>query len=103
MKKLHAICAVFASTLSLFGCQSSNPSINGINHANPVLKSNIYTVNDNQSKVGELSLRPVKGGVHIYGQLAGAFYGIAGIPQHWIEGLEIPDYMDELIRSLAEC
>jgi len=24
-------------------------------------------------------------------------------PQHWIEGLEIPDYMDELIRSLAEC
>ena len=39
----------------------------------------------------------------IYGQLAGAFYGIAGIPQHWIEGLEIPNYMDELIRSLAEC
>ena len=39
----------------------------------------------------------------IYGQLAGAFYGIEGIPQHWIEGLEIPDYMDELIRSLAGC
>ena len=39
----------------------------------------------------------------IYGQLAGAFYGIGGIPQHWIEGLEIPNYMDKLIRSLAEC
>ena len=71
MKKLHAICAVFVGTLSLFGCQSSNPPINGIDHVNPVLKSTLYSVNNDQMAVGEMSLRPVKGGVQVYGQVSG--------------------------------
>lgn len=71
MKKLFTTCAFLASALFLSSCQSSNPPINGINHANPVLDSAIYSVSNRELQVGEMSLRPVKGGVHIYGQVSG--------------------------------
>jgi len=38
----------------------------------------------------------------IYGQLAGAFYGVKNIPQSWINGLEAPAYLDQIITALAQ-
>ena len=71
MKKILTTCAFIASALVLSSCQSSNPPINGINHVNPVLNSTIYSVGNSELQVGEMSLRPVQGGVHVYGQISG--------------------------------
>ena len=37
----------------------------------------------------------------IYGQLAGACYGIEAIPKHWLEGLQRRDMLDEVFSPLV--
>ena len=37
----------------------------------------------------------------IYGQLAGAYYGKSGIPEHWIEKLYAADMIESLARQIA--
>ena len=36
----------------------------------------------------------------IYGQLAGAYYGLSGIPEHWVEKITMVDYIRELADKL---
>jgi ADP-ribosyl-[dinitrogen reductase] hydrolase len=38
----------------------------------------------------------------IVGQLAGAFYGVNGIPSHWLERLHMFEEIDQLARSMFE-
>ena len=38
----------------------------------------------------------------IYGQLAGAFYGVEGIPEHWVQALHQSDEIIQLANSLVQ-
>ena len=38
----------------------------------------------------------------IYGQLAGAYYGVDGIPQSWIERLALRELIDEMASALFD-
>src|SRR5690606_18842481 len=36
----------------------------------------------------------------VYGQIAGAYYGVEGIPREWLEGLAMRERIEELARGL---
>jgi ADP-ribosyl-[dinitrogen reductase] hydrolase len=38
----------------------------------------------------------------IYGQLAGAYYGVNAIPQDWIERLALPEFISEKATALFD-
>ncbi|WP_019673288.1 superoxide dismutase family protein [Psychrobacter lutiphocae] len=70
MKKLLATGALLASAIALSACQTTaNPDI--AENKLPVLKSQIYTVDGSAQHLGDMYLRPVDGGVQVFGELRG--------------------------------
>lgn len=39
----------------------------------------------------------------VYGQLAGAFYGAASLPEMWVSKLVLPDVLERVARQLLAC
>ncbi len=38
----------------------------------------------------------------VYGQLAGAFYGLGGVPSHWVDKLTMRDYIKDQAQKLLD-
>ncbi|MNW66460.1 ADP-ribosyl-[dinitrogen reductase] glycohydrolase [compost metagenome] len=36
----------------------------------------------------------------VYGQIAGAYYGLSGIPAHWRDKLAMPETFEQLTEAL---
>ncbi len=72
MKNLIARSALLASAIALSACQNmpSNQLVNGV-AAQPVLKSKINSVGDKPMPMGQMYLRPVEGGMQVFGKLMG--------------------------------
>jgi Cu-Zn family superoxide dismutase len=71
MKKTMLVSALLCgSALAMTGCQTVQEQLQtGNPFSQPVLKSTIMTVDDSDKEVGQLFLRPVDGGVQVYGKL----------------------------------
>jgi Cu-Zn family superoxide dismutase len=71
MKKIMLASALLCgSALAITGCQSTIGQLKTGNPlSQPVLKSTIMTVDGNDEEVGQVYLRPVDGGVQVYGKL----------------------------------
>ncbi len=71
MKKMMLASALLCgSALAVTGCQSTEGQLKTGNPLNqPALKSTIKTVDKDQREVGQVYLRPVDGGVQVYGKL----------------------------------
>ncbi|MBP2280293.1 Cu-Zn family superoxide dismutase [Psychrobacter sp. PL15] len=71
MKKLMLASALLCgSALAITGCQSTEGQLKTGNPLNqPVLKSTLNTTDADQREVGQVYLRPVDGGVQVYGKL----------------------------------
>ena len=71
MKKVMLASALLCgSALAVTGCQSTEGQLKTGNPLNqPALKSTIKTVDKDQREVGQVYLRPVDGGVQVYGKL----------------------------------
>lgn len=71
-KLMLASALLYGSALAVTGCQSTEGQLNTGNPLNqPVLKSTINAVDGSNREVGQLYLRPVEGGVQVYGKLTG--------------------------------
>ncbi len=71
MNKLMLSSALLCgSALAMTGCQTIQDQLQTGNPLNqPALKSKIETVGEDKKEVGQLFLRPVEGGVQVYGKL----------------------------------
>lgn len=71
MNKLMIVSALLCgSTLAITGCQSTEGELKTGNPlSQPVLKSTIKTTDAKKMEVGQMYLRPVNGGVQVYGKL----------------------------------
>ncbi|MGM8937751.1 superoxide dismutase family protein [Psychrobacter glaciei] len=71
MKKVILASALLCgSALAMTGCQSTEGQLKTGNPLNqPVLKSALKTTDANKKEVGQVFLRPVDGGVQVYGKL----------------------------------
>ncbi|MBP3945389.1 MAG: Cu-Zn family superoxide dismutase [Psychrobacter glaciei] len=71
MKKVILASALLCgSALAMTGCQSTEGQLKTGNPLNqPVLKSALKTTDANKTEVGQVFLRPVDGGVQVYGKL----------------------------------
>lgn len=71
MKKIMLASALLCgSALAMTGCQSTEGQLKTGNPlSQPVLKSTLKTTDKNQREVGQVYLRPVDGGVQVYGKL----------------------------------
>ena len=69
-KSTLASALLFGSTLVITGCQSTEGQLNTGNPLNqPTLKSMIKAVDGSDKEIGQVYLRPVDGGVQVYGKL----------------------------------
>ncbi|WP_010196279.1 superoxide dismutase family protein [Psychrobacter sp. PAMC 21119] len=69
-KTMLASALLCGSALAMTGCQSTEGQLKTGNPLNqPVLKSAITTTDANKTEVGQVFLRPVDGGVQVYGKL----------------------------------
>ncbi len=69
-KSTLASALLFGSALVMTGCQSTEGQLNTGNPLNqPALKSMIKTVDGSDKEIGQIYLRPVDGGVQVYGKL----------------------------------
>ncbi|WP_350559506.1 superoxide dismutase family protein [Psychrobacter sp. CAL346-MNA-CIBAN-0220] len=71
MKKIILASALLCgSALAITGCQSTEGQLKTGNPLNqPALKSTLKTVDGTNKEVGQVYLRPVDGGVQVYGKL----------------------------------
>jgi Cu-Zn family superoxide dismutase len=71
MKKILLASALLCgSALAITGCQSTEGQLKTGNPLNqPALKSTLMTTDGSNKEVGQLYLRPVDGGVQVYGKL----------------------------------
>lgn len=72
MKKVMLASALLCgSALAMTGCQSTQGQLKTGNPLNqPALKSVIKTTDSDQREVGQIYLRPVDGGVQVYGKIS---------------------------------
>lgn len=77
MKKMMLASALLCgSALAMTGCQSTEGQLKTGNPLNqPVLKSTIKAVDGSNQEVGQIFLRPVDGGVQVYGKLTNMMPG----------------------------
>lgn len=69
-KLLLSSALLCGSALAMTGCQTVQDQLKTGNPlSQPVLKSALNTVDDNNTEVGQLFLRPVDGGVQVYGKI----------------------------------
>lgn len=69
-KLILASALLCGSALAVTGCQSTQGQLKTGNPLNqPALKSTIKTTNANKTEVGQMYLRPIDGGVQVYGKL----------------------------------
>ncbi|AMN50140.1 MULTISPECIES: superoxide dismutase family protein [unclassified Psychrobacter] len=69
-KTMLASVLLCGSALAMTGCQTVQDQLKtGNPFSQPALKSTIKTVDSNNKEVGQVFLRPVDGGVQVYGKL----------------------------------
>ncbi len=69
-KTMLASVLLCGSALAITGCQTTEGQLKTGNPLNqPVMKSTIKTVDGSNKEVGQVFLRPVDGGVQVYGKL----------------------------------
>ncbi|MGP4713369.1 superoxide dismutase family protein [Psychrobacter sp. DM8] len=69
-KTMLASALLCGSALAMTGCQTVQDQLQtGNPFSQPTLKSTVNTVDGNDTEVGQLFLRPVDGGVQVYGKL----------------------------------
>ena len=69
-KTMLASALLCGSALAMTGCQTIAGQMQTGNPLNqPTLKSTIYSVSDDDNEMGQMFLRPVDGGVQVYGKL----------------------------------
>ena len=71
MKKLLATSAVLASAIALTACQTTPNKQDLPAEIQPALKAQIQTVDVSKAHLGKVYLRPVQGGVQVFGKLTG--------------------------------
>ena len=71
MKKLLATSAVLASAIALTACQTTPNKQDLPAEIQPALKAQIQTVDVSKAHLGKMYLRPVQGGVQVFGKLTG--------------------------------
>ena len=71
MKKLLATSAVLASAIALTACQTTPDKQDLPAEIQPALKAQIQTVDVSKAHLGKMYLRPVQGGVQVFGKLTG--------------------------------
>ncbi|UNK05059.1 MULTISPECIES: superoxide dismutase family protein [Psychrobacter] len=71
MKTLFTASTLLASALALSACQSTPTKQSVPDEAQPVLKSQIMTTDGSNKHIGDMFLRPVAGGVQVFGKLQG--------------------------------
>ncbi|WP_296404711.1 superoxide dismutase family protein [Psychrobacter sp.] len=75
MKKLLATSAVLASALALSACQSTPTKGDLPAEVQPALEAQMQLVDISKAHLGKVYLRPVNGGVQVFGQLTGLHPG----------------------------
>ena len=71
MKKLLTTSAILASALALSACQTTPTKGDLPAEVQPVLQAQMQTVDVSQAHLGKMYLRPVQGGVQVFGELTG--------------------------------
>jgi ADP-ribosyl-[dinitrogen reductase] hydrolase len=103
----HALCPAIAEIASGSFKQKEPPAIVGSGFVVRSLEAALWAFHHSDS-FHEGALRAVNLGNDadttgaIYGQLAGAFYGVHGIPQAWLEPLAMRKLINEMASALYD-
>lgn len=87
--------------------EKNPPEINGNGYVVPTLEAALWAFhNFNDFESGALAVVNLGDDADttgaVYGQIAGAFYGVEGIPDKWREKIAMRDYIEELADGLLD-